>query len=82
MNPLERIERAILLIHGEKAMLDGDLADRYGADIWQSRARVAFARPVPGRNSATRGWRRAGRQLLSKMDIARAEISWPNPGRV
>jgi len=28
--PAERIERAILLIRGQKAMLDGDLAQLYG----------------------------------------------------
>ena len=28
--PMERIERAILLIRGEKVMLDSDLADIYG----------------------------------------------------
>jgi len=30
--PLERIERAILLIRGEKVMLDSDLAELYGVD--------------------------------------------------
>jgi hypothetical protein len=30
--PLERIERAILLIRGEKVMLDSDLADLYGVE--------------------------------------------------
>jgi len=28
--PVERIERAILFIHGEKVMLDSDLAELYG----------------------------------------------------
>ncbi len=32
MIPLERIERAILLIRGEKVMLDSDLADLYGVE--------------------------------------------------
>ena len=30
--PIERIERAILLIRGQKVMLDADLADLYGVD--------------------------------------------------
>jgi hypothetical protein len=30
--PRERIERAILLIRGEKVMLDADLADLYGVE--------------------------------------------------
>jgi ORF6N domain len=30
--PMERIERAILLIRGEKVMLDTDLAELYGVD--------------------------------------------------
>jgi len=31
MLPVEIIERRILLIHGQKVMLDRDLADLYGA---------------------------------------------------
>ena len=30
--PMERIERAILLIRGEKVMLDSDLAELYGVE--------------------------------------------------
>ena len=30
--PMERIERAILFIRGEKVMLDSDLADIYGVE--------------------------------------------------
>jgi hypothetical protein len=30
--PLERIERAIILIRGEKVMLDSDLAEIYGVE--------------------------------------------------
>ena len=30
--PMERIERAILLIRGEKVMLDSDLAEIYGVE--------------------------------------------------
>ena len=30
--PLERIERSILLLRGEKVMLDSDLADLYGVE--------------------------------------------------
>jgi hypothetical protein len=30
--PVERIERAILLIRGEKIMLDSDLAELYGVE--------------------------------------------------
>jgi hypothetical protein len=30
--PTERIERAILLIRGEKVMLDSDLAELYGVE--------------------------------------------------
>jgi hypothetical protein len=30
--PMERIERAILFIRGEKVMLDTDLAELYGVD--------------------------------------------------
>jgi hypothetical protein len=30
--PVERIARAILLIRGQKVMLDADLADRYGVE--------------------------------------------------
>lgn len=33
MIPLERIERAILLIRGEKVLLDTDLAELYGVEV-------------------------------------------------
>jgi hypothetical protein len=32
MVPAERIERSILLIHGQKVILDGDLAELYGVE--------------------------------------------------
>jgi hypothetical protein len=31
--PIARIARAIVLIHGQKVMLDGDLAELYGVEI-------------------------------------------------
>ncbi len=30
--PVDRIEKAILLIHGQKVMLDADLAELYGVE--------------------------------------------------
>ncbi len=36
--PAERIERAILLIRGQKVMLDGDLAQLYGGSTSRSSA--------------------------------------------
>lgn len=31
--PMERIERAILLLRGQKVMLDEDLAELYGVEV-------------------------------------------------
>lgn len=38
--PSERIERAILLIRGHKAMLDSDLAELYSVEVKQLKRQV------------------------------------------